>query len=118
MSRGGRGDEKENPPRGAISRSAEDLTCPTGSKAAFERKAQFSGLSSVPLDRDGAEIEAADPCKRPKRLAYRRNRKGAPYIYLSGVKYRPQPDYDNFVLANCIQMRKPQPSRRKGHIVK
>src|SRR5215831_17833768 len=52
-----------------------------------------------------------------ERSVNRRDSKGAPYIFLSGIKYRPQPDYDNFLLSSCIQVHKPQPPqpRTGGH---
>jgi hypothetical protein len=43
-----------------------------------------------------------------ERSANRRDRLGAPYIYISNIKYRPQPDYDNFVLSSAIE-RHPAP---------
>jgi hypothetical protein len=48
-----------------------------------------------------------------ERSVNRRDRLGAPCIFISGIKYRPQPDYDNFLLSSCIQVHKPQPSRRR-----
>lgn len=50
---------------------------------------------------------------KSERSVNRRDRNGAPYIFLSGIKYRPQPDYDNFLLSRCIEVCKPQPSRRR-----
>jgi hypothetical protein len=38
-----------------------------------------------------------------ERSANRRDRKGAPYIFISNIKYRPQPDYDNFILSGIKQ---------------
>jgi hypothetical protein len=54
---------------------------------------------------------AAGKYHESERSANRRDPKGAPYVFFGGVKYRPQPDYDNFI-ASTIQQRKPQPRRR------
>jgi hypothetical protein len=43
----------------------------------------------------------------------RRDRLGAPYIFISNIKYRPQPDYDNFLLSRCIEVRKPPSSKKR-----
>jgi hypothetical protein len=48
-----------------------------------------------------------------ERSANRRDRLGAPFIFMGGVKYRPQPHYDNYI-ASMIQTRKPQPPKRRG----
>ena len=48
-----------------------------------------------------------------ERSVNRRDRLGAPYIFLSGIKYRPMPDYDNFLLSRCIVEHKQQPSQRR-----
>jgi hypothetical protein len=48
-----------------------------------------------------------------ERSVNRRDRLGAPYIFISNIKYRPQPDYDNFLLSRCIEVRKPQPLKRR-----
>ena len=37
---------------------------------------------------------------------------GAPFVFIGGVKYRPEKGYADFVLAS-IQVRKPAPPRRK-----
>jgi hypothetical protein len=42
----------------------------------------------------------------------RGDRKGAPYRFFSGVKYRPLQRYDAFVL-NTIEQFKPRPPRRR-----
>jgi hypothetical protein len=47
-----------------------------------------------------------------ERSANRRDPKGAPFVFFGGVKYRPQPDYDNFI-ASTIQQRKPASRKRK-----
>jgi hypothetical protein len=47
-----------------------------------------------------------------ERSLNRRDKKGAPYQFFGGVKYRPQPDCDNFILAG-IQVRKPPSPKRK-----
>jgi hypothetical protein len=41
----------------------------------------------------------------------RGDKKGAPFVYLNGVKYRPVDDYDAFVLSG-IQRRNQPPKRR------
>jgi hypothetical protein len=38
-----------------------------------------------------------------ERTANRRDRLGAPYIFIGNIKYRPQPDYDDFVLATVVR---------------
>jgi hypothetical protein len=48
-----------------------------------------------------------------ERTVNRRDREGAPYIYISNIKYRPQPDYDDFLLANYIKVDKPEPAKRR-----
>jgi hypothetical protein len=47
-----------------------------------------------------------------ERSTNRRDRQGAPYLYVSNIKYRPQPDYDEFVLAGVVR-RRPVLSRRR-----
>src|SRR5262245_1793139 len=52
-----------------------------------------------------------------KRTIDRRDKKGAPYAFIAGVKYRPQPDYDDFVVADIIErdqpkQEKPRPPKR------
>jgi hypothetical protein len=48
-----------------------------------------------------------------ERSVNRRDRLGAPYIFISNIKYRPQPDYDNFLLSRCIEVRKPPSSKKR-----
>jgi hypothetical protein len=38
-----------------------------------------------------------------ERSTNRRDRQGAPYIFISNIKYRPQPDYDEFILARIVR---------------
>ena len=49
------------------------------------------------------------------RTADKRDRLGAPYAYLGGVKYRPEQEWDEFILSTSIVSRKPkqQPKRRR-----
>jgi len=47
-----------------------------------------------------------------ERSVNRRDRLGAPFIFISNIKYRPVEDYDRFVLST-IQQHKPQASRRR-----
>ena len=48
------------------------------------------------------------------KTADKRDRHGAPYQYLGGIKYRPQPDFDQHILSG-IRSQKPkqQPKRRR-----
>jgi hypothetical protein len=41
-----------------------------------------------------------------ERSVNRRDLKGAPYIRIGNIKYRPQPDYDDFVLFEGITRRR------------
>jgi hypothetical protein len=43
----------------------------------------------------------------------RGDRLGAPFVFLGGVKYRPVERHDAFILAS-IQVRKPEPKRRRA----
>jgi hypothetical protein len=54
---------------------------------------------------------AAKKYSESERSANRRDPKGAPYVFFGGVKYRPQPDYDNFI-AGTIKQRKPLKPRK------
>jgi hypothetical protein len=56
---------------------------------------------------------AAKAYSESERSANRRDPKGAPYVYFGGVKYRPQPDYDNFI-ASMIMRHKPVAPKRQG----
>jgi hypothetical protein len=47
-----------------------------------------------------------------ERSVNRRDRKGAPYIRIGNIKYRPQPDYDAFVLEG-IEQHKPEARARR-----
>ena len=49
-----------------------------------------------------------------ERTLNKRDKKGAPFQYFGGVKYRPQPDFDEFILSG-IRRQKPlqQPKRRR-----
>ena len=49
-----------------------------------------------------------------ERTMDKRDRHGAPFQYLGGVKYRPQPDFDQHILSG-IRSQKPkqQPKRRR-----
>jgi hypothetical protein len=49
-----------------------------------------------------------------ERSTNRRDRQGAPYIFISNIKYRPQPDYDEFVLARIVR----RPSLGRARISK
>ncbi|MGZ5915076.1 MAG: hypothetical protein ACXWJU_07090 [Hyphomicrobium sp.] len=49
-----------------------------------------------------------------ERSVNRRDALGAPYIFISNIKYRPQPDYDEFVVNRCIKVDKPQPRTTRG----
>jgi hypothetical protein len=49
-----------------------------------------------------------------ERTINRGNARGAPYIYLYGVKYRPIERYHKFMLGQ-IQVRGPPPKKRRGH---
>jgi hypothetical protein len=46
-----------------------------------------------------------------ERTVNRKDRDGAPYTFFGGIKYRPQPDFDNFILARCIKRAPPQQPR-------
>ena len=47
------------------------------------------------------------------RTQTRGDAQGAPYRFFGGVKYRPLPDYHNFII-NGIETDKPPPSKRRG----
>jgi hypothetical protein len=47
-----------------------------------------------------------------ERTLNRRDKQGAPYQYFGGVKYRPQPDFDDFILSGIC--RRTPPRRRVG----
>jgi hypothetical protein len=47
-----------------------------------------------------------------ERTVNRRDREGAPYLFIGNIKYRPQPDYDDFVLSGIVR-RRPGLNRRK-----
>lgn len=58
---------------------------------------------------------AAAKLGESERSANRRDRLGAPYIFISNIKYRPQPDYDNFVLRGIQQHKPDRPNaKRRG----
>ena len=64
----------------------------------------------------GIDYERNDVAARKyfesERSANRRDKKGAPYVFLGGVKYRPQPHYDQFI-ASTIKQHQPQPPKRR-----
>ena len=67
----------------------------------------------------GVEVVRNDVVAREKgtteRTINRGDARGAPYIYIAGVKYRPIEDYDKFLLGQ-IQVRKAPPTtKRRGH---
>jgi hypothetical protein len=43
-----------------------------------------------------------------ERSTNRRDRQGAPYIMIANIKYRPQPDYDNFRLESITKRGRPE----------
>jgi hypothetical protein len=49
-----------------------------------------------------------------ERTVNRRDKLGAPYIYIAGVKYRPIKRYHEFMLGQ-IQVRNQPPKKRGGH---
>jgi hypothetical protein len=51
-----------------------------------------------------------------ERTANRRDREGAPYLFIGNIKYRPQPDYDEFVLATVVRRPRLGRGRRKSHV--
>src|SRR3989442_12215500 len=57
------------------------------------------------------DVTAKKYCES-ERSANRRDKKGAPYVFLGGVKYRPQPQYDNFIASTIQQCKPAQPKRR------
>jgi hypothetical protein len=59
--------------------------------------------NDVVADEQGASVRAVN----------RDDPKGAPFLYICGVKYRPYPDYPDWVLANKIQ-RRGQASKRRS----
>ena len=85
----------------------------------------MSGLSRAPRGRatrperitvGGKTFERNDICAKrfgsSERGINRGDKKGAPFIYINGVKYRPVEDYDAYVLSG-IQRRNQQPQRRR-----
>lgn len=85
----------------------------------------MSGLSRAPRSRatrperitvGGKTFERNDICAKrfgsSERGINRGDKKGAPFIYINGVKYRPVEDYDAYVLSG-IQRRNQQPQRRR-----
>jgi hypothetical protein len=50
------------------------------------------------------------------RSTNRRDGEGAPYLFIGNVKYRPQPDYDDFILSGIV--RRPRLGRTHAHISK
>jgi hypothetical protein len=47
-----------------------------------------------------------------ERTLDRGDQHGAPYAFFGGVKYRPEPQYSDWVLATSIKQRKPEPPPR------
>lgn len=65
----------------------------------------------------GKIFERNDICAKrfgsSERGINRGDKRGAPFIYINGVKYRPVEDYDAYVLSG-IQRRNQQPQRRRA----
>ena len=65
----------------------------------------------------GKPFERNDICAKrfgsSERGINRGDKKGAPFVYINGVKYRPVDDYDAYVLSG-IQRRNQQPQRRRA----
>lgn len=63
----------------------------------------------------GVEMVRNDVVAREKgtteRTINKGDKRGAPYLYIAGVKYRPIEQYDQFLLGQ-IQVRNPPPKRR------
>ena len=58
------------------------------------------------------DIRARDLCVSERSLN-RDDRRGAPYVFLGGVKYRPVERHDTWIL-NSIQARVPEQKRRRS----
>jgi hypothetical protein len=74
-----------------------------------EAHPEHIGVGGIDYERNDV---AARKYSESERSANRRDKKGAPYVFFGGVKYRPQPHYDNFI-ASTIQQHKPQPPKRR-----
>ena len=48
-----------------------------------------------------------------ERSVNRRDPHGAPYIFFGNIKYRPQPDYDDFILSGIKQHKPSKAAARK-----
>jgi hypothetical protein len=64
----------------------------------------------------GKTFERNDVCAKrfgsSERGINRGDRKGAPFIYINGVKYRPVEDYDAYVLTSIRRWQPPKRRRR------
>ena len=56
---------------------------------------------------------AAERNGESERTANNRDKDGAPYRYFGGVKYRPQPEYDQFIASGIRRQQPLQPKRRR-----
>jgi hypothetical protein len=64
----------------------------------------------------GETVERNDICAQrlcmSERSLNRGDARGAPFVFLGGIKYRPVERHDAFILSS-IQVRKPQPPKRR-----
>ena len=93
-----------------------DLTLDT--PATRKPKRRFRTERPERLIIGGVEMRRNDVVARDEgnceRTLNRRDKDGAPYIYIGGVKYRPIEQYHRFLLGR-MQVRNQPPAKRRGH---
>ena len=67
---------------------------------------------------NGTMLERDDIAQQKKgqsqRTAARQDKDGAPFVMIAGVKYRPQPHYDDYFVTKIVRLGQPSAKKRRS----